>query len=364
MKKYGLLFSITLVLSLLIIHAGNVYKGNYVPVSIVKVSPITAESSIYSNNGIVERVDSRSVFVQTGAVVEKIHVKNGDTVKAGQVLMTLSVSSAQLAQSTGSIPSNTLDEQTYQGLLQAYYNQISGGSNSAAASPETPADSARSSSAAVSSAPADAEINSSETKEVEVTAPIAGVVTSIPVSEQATVDRSKPVITISASTDLQVRLSINESQISEIKVGQRAIITGAGFHTVYEGKVTSISSEAKQEIHTTGTETIVEVIVRIQNPKKDIKPGFSAKAKIITEESKNVLVAPYEAVRADDDGKEFVYLLQGRKAVKVPVTTRKEFETGFEVLKGLKDQDSLITNPDSIKDGAAVLPKEERASHG
>lgn len=367
MKKYGLLFSFTLVLSLLIIHAGNVYKGNYVPVSIVKVSPITAESSIYSNNGIVERVDSRSVFVQTGAVVEKIHVKNGDTVKAGQVLMTLSVSSAQLAQGTGSMPSNSLDEQTYQGLLQAYYNQISGGSDSSSAAaatiPTAPEASAQSSSAAaVSSAPTN--FDSSETKEVEVTAPIAGVVTSIPVSEQATVDRSKPVITISASTDLQVRLSINESQISEIKVGQRAIITGAGFHTVYEGKVTSISSEAKQEIHTTGTETIVEVIVRIQNPKKDIKPGFSAKAKIITEESKNVLVAPYEAVRADDDGKEFVYLLQGRKAVKVPVTTRKEFESGFEVLAGLKDQDSLITNPDSIKDGAAVLPKEEGASHG
>ena len=362
MKKYGLLFSFTLVLSLLIIHAGNVYKGSYVPVSIVKVSPITAESSIYSNNGIVERVDSRSVFVQAGLVVEKIHVKNGDTVKAGQVLMTLSGSSAQLAQSTGSIPSNSLDEQTYQGLLQAYYNQISGGSDSSTAALEAPAASASSSSAEVSSAPVD--INSSETKEIEVTAPIAGVVTSIPVSEQATVDRNKPVITISKSTDLQVRLSINESQISEIKVGQRAIITGAGFHTAYEGKVTSISSEAKQEINTTGTETIVEVIVRIQNPKSDIKPGFSAKAKIVTDESKNVLVAPYEAVHADDDGKEFVYLLQGRKAVKVPVTTRKEFETGFEVLNGIKDQDSLIINPDSIKDGAAVLPKEEGASHG
>ena len=60
MKKYGMLFSFTLILSLLIIHAGNVYKGTYVPVSVVKVSPITAESSVYSNNGTVERVDSRS----------------------------------------------------------------------------------------------------------------------------------------------------------------------------------------------------------------------------------------------------------------------------------------------------------------
>ncbi|WP_195199717.1 efflux RND transporter periplasmic adaptor subunit [Faecalispora jeddahensis] len=360
MKKYGMLFSFTLILSLLIIHAGNVYKGTYVPVSVVKVSPITAESSVYSNNGTVERVDSRNIYAQAGAVVQKIHVKTGDSVKAGQVLMTLSVSSAQDISDTVSLP-DSLNEQTYQDLLETYYSQIAGG-NSSTVVPETSSSSEQGSSSASSSASSPQE--PAETKDVEITAPVAGVVTSVAISEQETVERNKAVMTVSASSDLQVRLAVNESQISEIKIGQRAVITGAGFHTVYEGTVTSISSEAKQEYHTTGTETVVEVLVRIQNPKSDIKPGFSAKARIITEESKNVLVAPYEAVRADDDGKEYVYLLHGRKAIKVPVTTRKEFESGFEVLSGLKNQDTIIMNPDSITDGAAVLPQEEGSSNG
>lgn len=360
MKKYGMLFSFTLILSLLIIHAGNVYKGTYVPVSVVKVSPITAESSVYSNNGTVERVDSRNIYAQAGAVVQKIHVKTGDSVKAGQVLMTLSVSSAQDISDTVSLP-DSLNEQTYQDLLETYYSQITGG-NSSTVVPETSSSSEQGSSSASSSASSPQE--PAETKDVEITAPVAGVVTSVAISEQETVERNKAVMTVSASSDLQVRLAVNESQISEIKIGQRAVITGAGFHTVYEGTVTSISSEAKQEYHTTGTETVVEVLVRIQNPKSDIKPGFSAKARIITEESKNVLVAPYEAVRADDDGKEYVYLLHGRKAIKVPVTTRKEFESGFEVLSGLQDQDTIIMNPDSITDGAAVLPQEEGSSNG
>lgn len=360
MKKYGMLFSFTLILSLLIIHAGNVYKGTYVPVSVVKVSPVTAESSVYSNNGTVERVDSRNIYAQAGAVVQKVHVKTGDSVKAGQVLMTLSVSSAQDISDTVSLP-DTLNEQTYQDLLETYYSQIAGG-NSSTVVPETSSSSEQGSSSASSSASSPQE--PAETKDVEITAPVAGVVTSVAISEQETVERNKAVMTVSASSDLQVRLAVNESQISEIKIGQRAVITGAGFHTVYEGTVTSISSEAKQEYHTTGTETVVEVLVRIQNPKSDIKPGFSAKARIITEESKNVLVAPYEAVRADDDGKEYVYLLHGRKAIKVPVTTRKEFESGFEVLSGLQDQDTIIMNPDSITDGAAVLPQEEGSSNG
>lgn len=360
MKKYGMLFSFTLILSLLIIHAGNVYKGTYVPVSVVKVSPVTAESSVYSNNGTVERVDSRNIYAQAGAVVQKIHVKTGDSVKAGQVLMTLSVSSAQDISDTVSLP-DSLNEQTYQDLLETYYSQIAGGSSSAAV-PGTSSSSEQGSSSASSSTSSPAE--PIETKDVEITAPVAGVLTSVAISEQETVERNKAVMTVSASSDLQVRLAVNESQISEIKIGQRAVITGAGFHTVYEGTVTSISSEAKQEYHTTGTKTVVEVLVRIQNPKSDIKPGFSAKARIITEESKNVLVAPYEAVRADDDGKEYVYLLHGRKAIKVPVTTRKEFESGFEVLSGLQDQDTIIMNPDSITDGAAVLPQEEGSSNG
>ena len=359
MKKYGMLFSFTLILSLLIIHAGNVYKGTYVPVSVVKVSPVT-ESSVYSNNGTVERVDSRNIYAQAGAVVQKIHVKTGDSVKAGQVLMTLSVSSAQDISDTVSLP-DSLNEQTYQDLLETYYSQIAGGSSSAAV-PGTSSSSEQGSSSASSSTSSPAE--PIETKDVEITAPVAGVLTSVAISEQETVERNKAVMTVSASSDLQVRLAVNESQISEIKIGQRAVITGAGFHTVYEGTVTSISSEAKQEYHTTGTETVVEVLVRIQNPKSDIKPGFSAKARIITEESKNVLVAPYEAVRADDDGKEYVYLPHGRKAIKVPVTTRKEFESGFEVLSGLQDQDTIIMNPDSITDGAAVLPQEEGSSNG
>ncbi|WP_283607506.1 efflux RND transporter periplasmic adaptor subunit [Faecalispora anaeroviscerum] len=360
MKKYGMLFSFTLILALLIIHAGNVYKGTYVPVSVVKVSPITAESSIYSNNGTVERVDSRNIYAQAGAVVQKIYVKSGESVTAGQVLMTLTASNVQGIQNTDSIP-DSLDGETYQNLLETYYSQITGEGSSSAVS-GIPSSSAQSSSSASSSASSTEE--QTETKEIQITAPVAGVVTSVAISEQETVERNKAVMTVSASSDLQVRLAVNESQISEIKTGQRAVISGAGFHTVYEGKVTSISSEAKQQYYTTGTETVVEVLVRIQNPKSDIKPGFSAKAKIITEESSNVLVAPYEAVRADDDGKEYVYLLHGRKALKMPVVTRKEFESGFEVLSGLQPQDTIIMNPDSVSDGAAVLPQAEGSSNG
>ena len=59
-------------------------------------------------------------------------------------------------------------------------------------------------------------------------------------------------------------------------------------------------------VSTTGQETVVEVVVSVDNPGNDIKPGYTAKAKIITAQNDNVLIAPYEAVRAEEDGSEYV----------------------------------------------------------
>lgn len=350
MKRYVMLLSFTLVMLLMIVQAGNVYKAAYVPVSVVKVNPITAESSVYCSNGTVERVDSRNINLQAGTVIDKIHVKEGDSVTAGQLLLSVTPAAVSLPKEA----SASLDEKTYQELLNTYYDQIAGAGASGAL-PQTSSSAGSAGSALTASSTPD----STQTTQSEITSPVSGFVTSILISEAETIQQNQAVMTIAASSDLQVRLTVNESQIAQIKIGQRAMITGAGFSTTYEGTVTSISSEAKQQYHTTGTETVVEVLVRIQNPKSDIKPGFSAKAKIITEESSNVLVAPYEAVRADDDGAEYVFVLQGSKAVKKPVVTRKEFESGFEVLSGLQKQDTIILNPDSVANGSAVIPQEE-----
>ena len=351
MKKYATLFGLTLVLSLGIVQAGNTYKNSFVPVSIVKVNPITAESSIYCNNGTVERADSRNIYVAAGSTVEKVYVKKGDKVKAGQPLLSILPISKTVLQDA----EKKMDDQTYQELLNAYFSQITGESVPASI-PGLPSAAAPSASdQGGTNAPADAEQLESQ----EVAAPADGEVISVSVEEQGTAEGNKPVLTIAASPDLQVRLSVNESQISDIKIGQKAVVTGAGFKTAYEGTVTAISPDAKQQYTTAGTsETVVEVLVRIKNPKSDIKPGFSAKTKIITAESKDVLIAPYEAVRADDDGNEYVYLFNGRKAVKKPVITQKEFESGFEVLSGLEKQDAIILNPDAVTDGAAVILRE------
>jgi hypothetical protein len=168
---------------------------------------------------------------------------------------------------------------------------------------------------------------------------------------------SSAVMTISSNSDLQIRLPVNESQVSDIKVGQKATITGVGFkNSSYSGTVKSISSDAKQVTTTNGQDTVIDVIVSVEKPNTDIKPGFTAKAKIVTSESSNILVAPYEAVRADNNGNEYVFKLNGKQAVKVPITTNREFDNGFEIKSGLNKNDKIVLNPDNLTNGAWVIP--------
>ncbi len=334
MKKYVMLITFTSIALFCVYFVGNLYKGSIVEVSTIKVNPVTAKNSVLCT-GKVERSQVCSVYAQSAAVVKEIHVKTGDEVKKGEVLMTL-----------GDITDDTDVEQedlqeAYQSLLEAYQSGDTSALDSLAL-------------------PAAASAGTQPQKTRKLTAPISGTITSISVQAQGYVDPDKAVMVISNNNDLQVRLSVNESQISEIKVGQKAEITGVGFKgTTFEGVVTDISSEAKQLVSAYGQETIVEVLVSVKDPTEVIKPGFTAKTKIITSEDENVLVAPYEAVRADNNGNEFVYKLDGQKAVKTPILTKEEFENGMEIVSGLKKDDVIITNPDAVTAGARVVPVEE-----
>lgn len=330
-KKFVMLFTFTAIAASAIVVSGNLLKSSVVTVSTVKVNPITAENSVLCT-GKVERVATRNIFVPSVSITKDICVNVGDQVTYGTTLLT--AEPVQTAISTEEI------QETYRSLLSSYYEQLNGG------------DLPESFTEAIAAAAVPQEAPSLE----EIKAPVSGEIIAINTYEQNYTDPSRPVMVIASAPGLQVRLTVNESQISDIKVGQRAVISGVGFRNdTFTGQVKNISSEAKQTVTASGQETIVEVLVSVDDPTEEIKPGFTAKAKIITSESSDVLVAPYEAVRADNNGNEYVFKLVGKNAVKAPVKTKNEFETGLEIISGIKESDIIITNPDKVYNGAIVV---------
>lgn len=325
MKKYALLLFVTLLVVGGIAAFGNYVKSWTVSVSAIEVIPISAENSIICS-GKVERTETKNIYAPVAAVAKEIYVEPGDYVEKGDTIMVVSPIKNQESLDTSSFSVPT----EYQEVLETYSSSSSNNS----VSPEN----------------------------TEVTAPFSGEITSVFVQNDGYANPENPVAVISDSTGLQVRISVNESRISEIQEGQKAEISGVGFDSVYYGTVSKISSEAKQTMSVSGQETVVEVVVQVDGEAPDMKPGFTARTKIITSQDDHVLVAPYESVQADEQGKEYVYRIseEGR-AVYTPVVTGREFEDGFEILDGLQEYDTIVEEPKDLQNGCRVVVEEARA---
>lgn len=322
MKKYVMLFTFTLSTLAFMVLIGNFLRNSVVSVSSVKVNHITAENSV-TCSGTVEYVSSSTLYAPISSMIEEVYVQPGQHVSSGQALFKAVVPSDAIQQLN--LTQNQTDYASLMQSASAYYSsaQQSG--------------------------------SSSLFKKKTITAPTSGTITAVSVQPMGVADPTKPAISLIGNAGLQLRLSVNESQISNIKVGQPAKITGVGFKdSSYYGKVKNISSEAKKSISSTGQETVVEVLLSINNPGKDIKAGYTAKAQIVTQEKENTLIAPYEAVRANSDGSEFVFRIVNHRAVKTPIVTGQEYASGFEIIKGLKDNEEIIVNPDTIKNHARI----------
>lgn len=315
MKRNVMLIAFTALILISILAWGEISRNSAIQVSVVKVNPLTVEDSVICS-GRVERISDHSVCSPYTAFISRILVKTGDTVSVGQPLMEVLTSE----------------------------NGVTGTEEGFGEGSGYPGD-----------------FQQSRTKTQTIASPYAGEITSLTAAGQSYIRTGSPVAVISDSpAKLQVRLSVDEAQIADVKIGQKAMITGVGFkNTAYTGVVQKISSDAKQVVSKNGEATVVEVIVSVDKTGGEIKPGYTAKAKIITSENSGVLIAPYEAVRADKDGNEYVFKLCGKQAVKTPVVTNREFDKGFEITSGISKNDEIINNPDSVSNGSYVVPSKK-----
>ena len=143
-----------------------------------------------------------------------------------------------------------------------------------------------------------------------------------------------------------------------IEIGNTAILRSTGL----AASQSNISSQEAKDF---------KVVVALENPPEEIRPGLSCQARIITASRKNVLTVPAQAVtvrkRGDLEAKpdkvdttkaptidparekvrreelQGVFVVNGEKAVFRPVKTGISGTTDLEVLEGLKDGEEVVT---------------------
>lgn len=337
MKKYLFLFSLTITVLVGLILISSTVTEKVIPVGLIKVLPSKAESIVVCS-GKIEYSKVNNVLIDEPAIIEEMKVEVGDRVKKDVPLFNFSGAIEGIDISTPN-PDLNFDPQNFDNasnLYNTYKNlfQTSDKQNSVKKN----------------------YVSNGKFKDFK--SPYSGVISSIQVKPKDVVNSEACVCTISSSDQLQVKAKINEAKVSDVKVGQRVIISGNGFkNSEYQGHVSKISNEATQVLNPTGQETVVEVIILIDSSAEDVKPGFTAKCKIVTEEKNGLIVIPYESVKQDKQGRDFVYTFssQDNKAVKTFIKLGRDFENGVEILSGLTFEDRIVTDPESVCDGEKIL---------
>jgi HlyD family secretion protein len=232
-------------------------------------------------------------------------------------------------------------------------------------------------------------------------APFDGIVTNQPVREGETVvegiqnTEGSTFMTLADMSVITAEVKVDETDIVNIKIGQPADVTVDAIpNKVFKGHVTLVGDQAllrstgvATSQSTTGTEEAKDfkVVVTLDAPSDELRPGLSTTAKITTAHKPNVLSLPIQALtlytppapgskdgveaastttpNATTPGKQGVFLMDkdahGRQRAKfVPVTTGITGATDIEVLSGLQEGEEVVTGPYKtlrvLKDGALL----------
>jgi HlyD family secretion protein len=226
-----------------------------------------------------------------------------------------------------------------------------------------------------------------------VSAPIAGVVTYLPVKEgEVTVigtmnNPGTQLLTISDMSEVEAVMMVDETSVPEVKVGQKANLNVDAYpNRTFEGLVTEVGSSpiAKNDPDllslTQGSEAInFKVKIRVVNPPETIRPGFSVTADILTGRREGATAIPIQALVVRDvpkkEGKpassgtgrpqteEGVYVVKSGKLAFEKVETGLAGELMIEVKSGPRVGEEIVTGPfkvlRQVKEGDKVIVEKE-----
>jgi RND family efflux transporter MFP subunit len=146
------------------------------------------------------------------------------------------------------------------------------------------------------------------------------------------------------TTSMEVDINIDEMDVPSVEAGQRAIINiDALPGTTLNGAVTSVGTAPDARAAAAGA-TIYVTKVNFAIPQGlAIKVGMNARVDIVTNEHKNVLLLPNDAIKKDEQGKSYVEIMSNRQVITKPVVIGLSNSTQTEIVSGLNEGDSVIS---------------------
>jgi RND family efflux transporter MFP subunit len=302
--------------------------------------------------GTVQAISQATVRSKVSAEVRTIAVREGDRVRAGQVVAefdtahlrmqlaerqaTLESTRAQLAQTERTrevnaqlVKQNFISQNAFDTADAAHRAQI----------------------AAVAVAQAQLDQTQLLLGDAVVRAPIGGLVAKRHVQPGEKVTFDAPLLSIVDLAQLEVQAQAAVSDIAQVTTGSRAQVEIEGLaDRTFAGRVDRINPSAEP-----GSRTI-NVYVGLTNENSILKAGMFARVRLQARQDKEVSALPLSAIQ-NEAGQNVVWVIADGKLAKRSVTVGRRDERAqlIEIVNGLEPADRVVaTKFDNLRDGLAA----------
>ena len=319
-------------------------------------------------SGKLKPIEEAEVSSKLSGKVTKVHVKIGDSVQKGDVLFELdsqdiqnAVKQAEAAYRVAEANLKITQERVENAKvnlerMRALYEEGAVSKQQLEQfelqASETNLEAARAQVEQAGVAISDAE---SRLRDVVVTAPIAGVVTSVDVNVGELATPGVKTVGIANLSKVVIETNVSEYLINKVHKGDKVeVLIKSAKETPFEGNITALSPVPSKNSMT------YPIKVEMENPDFILKPGMFAEVKIVSDKKENVIAVPSEAVIMKA-GNPTVAIVSSDKAKLVEVDVGMDNGEIVEITKGLKEGDIVIVKgQEYVEDGSKIKIKTKK----
>jgi membrane fusion protein, multidrug efflux system len=304
-------------------------------------------------SGSLRALNQASVKAKGAGEVREVLVREGEPVKAGQVLVKMDTSDyqARLDQAKGALQAArgqlqiaTKARDNNKALLDKGFISKNAFDNAA-----SQFDIAR---ANVESARGALDVAQKALTDTMIRAPISGLISSRTVQPGEKVPVDFHLLDVVDLRQMEMEAAVPASEIMHVALGQEVQVRVEGMTQPLKGKVARINPATQA-----GSRSIL-VYIQIDNPEGILRVGMFGEAQLTIAKKTGVLTVPQSAVR-NEAGDAYVYAIENGKLAQKPVTLGMSGDDGegnaVEILAGLDNGARVVkTNLGSLQIGSRV----------
>lgn len=210
------------------------------------------------------------------------------------------------------------------------------------------------------------EQNQQQVAFTHITAPMSGTIQTV--SAESTdalrsleqgdaVTAGQTLFTMVADRNYVVKAEVDEQDVINVHMGQRAMVSGQDFPgKTIRGHVSYISPVAEKSTDATSTAKQVLTTITLDDTPDFLKDGMTADVDILTTNQPHSLAVSNDAITTLN-GKSFVYTIKHGIATKTPIVLGRAGDSTTIVKSGLVPGDVIVAQKNTdLTSGAKVTP--------